>query len=85
MNKFTPSIPTLDDIVARVNANQFRTIVINGQPYIARDRGDKVTPYYDNIVKRVIAAGYVIFGKGMVVQFTEDKFRKGEIITKVYK
>lgn len=80
-----PSIPTFDDIAGRIRAKQFRTVIINQQPYIARDHtaGTK-TPYYDNIIKRVIAAGYVLFGKGMVIQFSEDKFKPNEIITKVY-
>ncbi len=84
MSIFKPSIPTLDDIAGRINAKQYRTVIINAQPYIARGQGNTKTPYYNNVIKRVIAAGYVLFGHGMVIQFSEDKFKKDEIITKVY-
>lgn len=85
MSQFKPSVPTFDEIVSRVNAKQFRTIVINGTPYIARDiDGRKKTPYYSNFIKRIIAAGYVLFGKGMVIRFSEDLYAKDEIKTVTY-
>ena len=74
----------MDNIVAGVRSTHTRKIVINGQPYIARNQGDNVTPYYGNFIKRSVAAFYVLFGKGMVVCFSEDKFKPSEIITKVY-
>jgi len=81
--RLIPSIPTIDQIVA--NAEHAPTIVINGQPYIARSKQFQKSRYYANIVKRIIAAGYVLFGKGMVIQYAEDLYKKSDIQTLEYK
>jgi len=78
-----PSIVTVDEIVAGIN--RCKTVRINGIPYASLSRIDDMpVPYYSNIIKRIIAAGYVLFGKGMVVRYSEDLYNQNEIITKEY-
>ena len=84
MTWYKPSFPTMDDISARIRAGAFRTIVINGRPFIARSQDDTKTPYYSNFVKRIVAAAYILAGKGMIVRFSEDLYKPSEIKTVEY-
>jgi len=84
MSKFIPPIVTVDNIVdMHKNAKQ---IVINKQPYIARSCSHKTCqPYYSNVIKRVVASFYVLFGKGMVVCYSEDMYKAKDVRTVSYK
>jgi len=80
MSRFKPTIVTVDNLISMIS--HYRKIVINGQSYISRGNTNGAkAPYYRNIVKRIIAAWYVVIGKGLVVQFSEDQYKRDDIKT----
>ena len=45
---------------------------------------DLEKPYYSNFIKKLVACGYILFGKGMVV-YAEEKERQYKIDKKIDK
>jgi len=78
---FKPTIVSVDQLISISKGTPI--VRINGQPYLSRYQlNGKPMPYYGGFIKRLIAAGYILLDKGMVVRYSEDMFKPDEIQTR---